>query len=138
MLYDFAFTIPANTTKDAPARLDARVIRGTIHRLEVQFPSGCAGLVHVVIRRFGRQLWPSNTEGSFASDGHAISCDVSYDIVEQPTLLELVGYNDDDSYDHTVTVRFGLSVVAKAPVPPPTGTTALGAALSRILGTLKR
>jgi len=112
MFYSHALTIPAQTTKDDPEDYDLQVTAGLLHRVEVEFPSGCAGLAHLVIIRWGSQLFPTNPQGNFASDGRAIAFDDYYMLEAAPYLLRLRGWNDDDSYSHTVTVRVGILPMA--------------------------
>lgn len=108
MFYDFSVPIPANTPESAPVLVTAALTAGVIHRLEIEFPAGCAGLVHVAIRQAIHQLWPGNDAGSFSSDDHVIAFDEHY-VLEQPPLeLELVGWNLDDTYAHTIPVRIGV------------------------------
>lgn len=85
-----------------------KLTHGIIHRVEVGFPSGCAGLVHIQIKEGLHQRWPSNPEGSFNSDGYTIGFDEHLKFYEEPYILTLVGWNLDDTYDHIIEVRFGI------------------------------
>jgi len=106
--YDVSFTIPANTTKAAPQEQDVKLTHGVVHRVEIGFPSGCAGLAHLQIRRGSHQVWPTNPQGSFNTDDYIIPIDDYYELFEEPYILTLVGWNLDDTYDHTLEVRFGI------------------------------
>lgn len=108
MFYDYSLTIPANTTEASPTEQEINLTHGVIHRLEVEFPPGCAGLAHLVIDRFGHQLWPTNPESSFASDAHIIGFNEYHELFESPYELRLRGWNEDDSYPHEITVRIGI------------------------------
>lgn len=108
MYYDVSFTIPANTAKASPTELDVKLTYGVVHRVEIGFPSGCAGLAHLQIRRGGHQVWPTNPQGSFNTDGYTIPINDYYELFEEPYILTLVGWNLDDTYDHTLEVRFGV------------------------------
>ena len=112
MFYSHALTIPANTTKGSPTEYDLKVTAGLLHRVEVEFPTYCAGLAHLVIIRWGSQLFPTNPQGDFASDGRAIAFDDYYMLEAAPYLLRLRGWNDDDTFSHTVTVRVGILPMA--------------------------
>jgi len=108
MFYDFSLTIPANTPQSSPQRQRIKLTQGVIHKVEIQFPSGCAGLVHVLIRDLEQQVWPTNRDGSFASDNYVISFIEFYELKEPPYEFELEGWNEDDTFDHTITFRFGV------------------------------
>jgi hypothetical protein len=67
--------------------------------------------------RSAHQLWPSNLDGSFASDGEFLDFDEDYPVLDSPFEFTLVGWNDDDTYSHTVTLRLGI-VSPAAPSQP--------------------
>ena len=108
MFYDFSFTIPANTAEANPLRKDIKLTHGIIHRVEISFPSGCAGLVFLQIVQGLHQVWPTNPEGSFNTDDYTVAFNEYYDMTEEPFTLSLIGWNEDDTYDHTLEVRFGI------------------------------
>lgn len=118
MFYSVNLTIPPNTPATAPITLDVPLVPGTVHQVDIQFPTGCAGLAHTVAVRGAHQVWPSNAEGNFHADGYVISWQDEYDLDAAPFLLRLFGWNLDDTYAHTVTWRFALRAVAQLPVSP--------------------
>lgn len=119
MFYDVSFEIPANTTKASPKKQDVKLTHGVIHRIEIGFPRGCAGLAHLGIRRGLHQVWPTNPQGSFNTDGYTIPINEYYELVTEPYILTLVGWNLDDTYPHTLEVRFGI-LSAKVLLPQET------------------
>ncbi len=112
MIYSYAFAIPANTPQGSPETYDLKLTHGIIHRVEVEFPPGCAGLAHLVVERYGSQLWPTNPDGDLASDDYAIAWDEDYELTEAPYSVKLRGWNDDDTYAHTITLRVALASVS--------------------------
>ena len=108
MYYDISFAIPSDTTQAAPEELQVKLCHGVIHRIEIGFPTGCAGLVYLQIREGLHQVWPSNRQGSFNTNGYTIPIDDYYELYEEPYILTLVGWNLDDTYDHKLEVRFGI------------------------------
>ncbi len=108
MFYDFSFTIPANTPEKTPEKLKCKLTHGIIHRVEVGFPAGCAGLVHLQIRQGLHQVWPTNPEGSFRADRYTIAFNEHLEFTRKPYILTLSGWNLDDTYPHTLEVRIGI------------------------------
>jgi len=108
MLFEYALTIPANTPATAPAERDAPLAPGTVARVDVQFPRGCVGLVHVSVWREEHQVWPVNLDGDMSGEGLVVSWPEDYDLDDDPLAFTLRGWNEDDSYPHTITFRFAL------------------------------
>ena len=128
MFYDFAITIPAGTAEASPVEQELDLTHGIIHRVEVQFPVGCMELAHLRLFHRRHQVWPTNIDGSFASDGYIIAFDEHYDFFEPPFDLTAIGWNDDETYQHVITVRIGI--LPQEIVLPFAG---LGGALRRFL-----
>ena len=108
MYYDVPLTIAANTPELTPTDLEVKLTHGVIHRIEIEFPAGCAGLAYLQIHHMGHQLWPTNPGGAFHSDNHVIIIDDYFELLGPPYILKLRGWNLDELYDHTVTVRIGI------------------------------
>lgn len=108
MYYDFSFTIPANTAKASPHTEAVKLCHGIIHRLEIGFPRGCAGLAHLQIKEALHQRWPTNPQGSFNTDGYTIGFNEHLQFTRRPYILTLSGWNLDDTYGHTLEVRIGI------------------------------
>jgi len=104
MLYFFEVSTPANTLEGDSKRTVLPLNRGSISKVGLLFPTGCAGLLHVRLRRFGRQVFPTSTGESFAGDGTLIEWMENYLLDEEPFSMELETWNDDDSYPHKVYV----------------------------------
>jgi hypothetical protein len=108
MYYDYAIKITHGTTEAAPLTQELHVTQGIIHRVEVSFPYGCAGLAHCQIRHREQTFLPTNPEGSFAADGYVIPIDEYFALTVEPYTLKAVLWNLDDTYDHTITIRVGI------------------------------
>jgi hypothetical protein len=117
VFYSFDLTIPANTPAAYPVSLLCAVSSGVVERVMVVFPTGCATLAHVRVFRGAHQLWPSNLDGSFASDGEFLDFDEDYPVLDAPFELTFTGWNDDDTYSHTVTLRLGMTQPAALAAP---------------------
>ena len=108
MFYSFALVIPANTPQSSPASLSCKLTAGTIERVDIQFPAGCAGLVHVSINHLLHQLAPNNPDGTFSSDGQTISFGEDYPLKAAPYAVTFKGWNDDDTFPHTITLWLSI------------------------------
>ena len=108
MFYDFDIPIPANTAEDDPYQKELHLTKGVIHRVEIEFPAGCAGLAHLKILKFNAPLWPTNPEGSFHSDNHVIAFNEAYELSTWPYTLTVKAWNEDDTYQHTLKLRLGI------------------------------
>jgi len=108
VLYSLPLEIPANTLKAAPIEKEANLTWGVITRVEVEFPPRCAGLAKVKILHRRHQLWPTNLDEWFYTDGKVIAWDEYYELFEMPALFTFLGYNDDDTYPHTPIIRVNI------------------------------
>jgi len=108
MFYSFRLTIPANTAKEQAQEKVCKLARGIIHYAEFEFPPGCAGLVHVYVLRGIHQVYPTNPDGDLSSDSYVIPVHDHYPLLTPPYELKFCGWNEDDTYDHTITLRLGL------------------------------
>ncbi len=108
MFYDFAITVPADTALATPVTQDMQLTAGVVHQVEIGFPSGCAGLVHVRIGQPEATYLPTNPEGSFASDGYVIRFNEHKELSAGSNLLTAFAWNLDDTYPPTITVRIGV------------------------------
>lgn len=109
--YEQMITIPANTASASPTTQDMVLEKGFISRVWIRFPSGPAGLTHVAIWDdvTGTQLFPGGVGTWFTGDNEIIEfdteVDVPYDETADEYRIQLRGYNEDDSYEHSVLVR---------------------------------
>jgi hypothetical protein len=108
MIYDFPITVAITNTEGAPEVSEIKLTHGVIHRLEVEFPAGQVGLIHVAVDHMGHQVWPSNPGGSFASDDHVVAFDDYYPLLSAPYKLKIRAWTDGTTYSHVVKVRLGL------------------------------
>ncbi len=114
MFYRFSLTVPANTTEADASELEMKLTAGTVYRVGVGFPPGCAGLVHVAIDRFKHQVWPSNLGEWFAWDDYNVDFEEDYELREVPHSLILRVWNEDELYAHTISCRIGVRWFVRA------------------------
>lgn len=106
MWYEFHIETPANTLQTDPLLTELQLDAGAITAVELLFPPGCVGLVHLQISRELHQVWPANADGFIAGDTFPIRWSESYELGEPPYVLEARTWNNDKAFDHVVTVRF--------------------------------
>ena len=105
MFYEFRITTPANTLSSAPLETLLQLDAGAITALELLFPPGCVGLLHLTLNDERHQLWPSNADADIAGDTFPVRWAESLELTDAPYVLRADTWNDDDSYEHTVTIR---------------------------------
>jgi len=108
LFYDFAVTIPAGTPEDSPVEKTLKLTHGVVHRLEVEFYPGARRYVWVKIFHEEHQVWPTNPDGSFQTDGYTIAFDDFYELKTEPFSFTVRGYSPNADYDHVVTIRIGI------------------------------
>ncbi len=108
MFYDKTLTIPANTLEAGVVSEKLVCTHGVVHRVEVEFPKGCSGLAYFRVKVSEHQIWPTNPGEWFRSDDHAIGFNEYFQFYDSPYELKLEGYNLDDSYSHSITLRVGI------------------------------
>lgn len=113
MIYSYPLTIPANTLEADKLKFILPLDRGEITRVMVQFPSGHMGLTHVGLNRGLHQLYPTNPEATFSSSSETIVWDEELPSDTPPYQLEAYAWNEDTTYDHTITVRVVLKALVE-------------------------
>jgi hypothetical protein len=108
MLFEYELTVPAGTADASPVTLDALLAPGTVSRVDVTFPAGCAGMVKVTIWRSDHQVWPVNLDEAITGEDATVSWPESYDLDDEPFAFVVKASSPGTTYDHTVTVRFAL------------------------------
>ena len=108
MFFDFSVTIPFSTAESSPLEEVLKLSSGVIHHVEVGFPWGCAGLVSVQLEHMDHQLWPLNPCGAFNSDDEVIAWDDRFELTSPYNWLKARCWNLDDTFDHTIELRFGI------------------------------
>lgn len=108
MIYEARVLVPANTSQDAPVEQSFSVHPGTVQQVEVQFPSGCAGLVHAVIKYQEIQVWPSNLDQDFIGDDTHLIFPEDLEVSRAPYQFSIEAWSEDDTFEHTVIARLAI------------------------------
>lgn len=105
MFFEYDITIPAQTTSSAPLSTDLELPWGTIDYIGIQIPLGVAGLTGLQLWRGLYQLAPVNAGGWIKGENIVVEWKEEFDFTQPPFFITALAYNDDDSYQHTLTVR---------------------------------
>lgn len=104
MLFQGSITIPKNTLKSSPAEILLPIDQGIITRFMVRPRPGHAGLAHCVILYQEHQIAPSVQDMDLSGDTFPIDWD-DYIEIDQPEYeLKVLGWNEDDTYEHTFDI----------------------------------
>lgn len=115
-MYLYSVTVPPNTLESDPIVERCKVSAGILTRLMVFFPPGPAALVRVRIFYQGAQIEPWNRDGWFAWDSYIFDLMCEHTITAPDTELEVQGWSEDDSIEHTVGFGFGVESPAEDPI----------------------
>lgn len=116
----FTCKIPAGTLKSAPVVIPMPMNLYEIDSIDVEVPTGPAGLMGFYLALSGEQWIPHKRGEWVVWDNQS----KNWPLTNQPTSSgwSLVGYNTG-KYDHNVTVRFHLLIVTTASVAPTSSIT---------------
>lgn len=108
MNYDFDIVTPANTAEGAPLVTRRRVAAGVIKQVEIYFPPGAAGLLHLRINHGNHQILPYNQDGNFTGDNVLIRLPEDIPINKQSWHLNFITWNESEYFSHSVSVRLSI------------------------------
>ena len=108
MYYAWNITLEKGNTAATPEKTIFKLEHGIIVRCEIVFPSGCQGLVNCHINHSLHQVYPKNPDQQYTGNGETIFASDEYELKGEPHQLEFYGWNTDEIYDHTITVRIQI------------------------------
>ena len=109
MLFQKTVTISANTPENDPVTSEIVLSVGVMKSLRVYFPPGHTGLTHVQVWLQDYQLLPWERGEWAIGDDLSIVDNSQRVIYEKPTILKIIGWNEDTQYDHNVYVFVEMS-----------------------------
>ena len=109
MIFCKSITTAVGKDKSNPVATILPVCKGLIYRLEIDFPPGCCGLLHVQIFDGRYQVWPSTRGESFHGDACVVAFDDCYLKTAAPWVFKIITWNEDDTWNHTTQVRIGIA-----------------------------
>jgi len=113
MFYHYSITVPAGTLAAAPLKTIIPLSPGEIHQVEIGFPWGCAGLVHVQVYRAEHMMWPTNPGDSFAWNDYNVVFTEAENSFGETEEWSVRSWNLDSRHDHTIIVRIGIIPTSK-------------------------
>lgn len=108
MIYQKSVTIASGKTKASPEVSYFQLTQGILTKIDIGFPAGCLGLVGLRVFRGGHQLFPMVQDEWFVTDDYTISFPIEQEVEAKPLLLRIEGFNVDDTYGHTITLRLSI------------------------------
>ena len=116
-------------SEDSPKSTTLELTSGFLMGGFVYFPSGPAGLLHCIVRRGLHQILPANEGANYAIDDAVVPLHLNYMLDTRPYELEVLTWNDSETYSHTLTICVFLDPYIKEIIKKKEGSL-----LSRILG----
>jgi len=104
MLFEQTITILKDTTQANPKIEIIKIAHGIITKIIVLPRAGHRCLAHLVILHHEHQIAPSTENMDLHGDFFPIQWDEYYESYQPPYELKLVGWNEDDTYQHMFTV----------------------------------
>lgn len=106
--YSYNITVPANTTFNNRKKEPITLSSGIINKILIVFPSGCAGLVKVQILEKEHVLFPANPDSYYSGNNTTIEFDTFYEINKANTLFNIVLWNEDTVFQHTIFIMINI------------------------------
>ncbi len=104
MYYFYPILVTHGTTIDQPVHTVCQIESGTIDYIEVEYPKGCVGLVKAKVLVHAHQLLPWNPSEWLYGDDRVFHIDANESVLAPPYEIEVISYNEDDTYDHQLSV----------------------------------
>jgi len=103
-IYVVKITIPKNTPKISPKEVTIELEKAVITRLFIQIPAGHHALTGLRIMYGNLQLFPKEFGMWFTGSDIVLNFDEYFELPENPTILRIEGYNEDDTYAHSFII----------------------------------
>jgi len=100
MFFNDIYTVPANTTDQAPSWRKLQVAKGTILKWGLYGPDEKADLLHVRIEYHGQQILPFGGMRWMYPFDSSHPIDENIKLSDSPYVLDVFAYNEDDTHGH--------------------------------------
>ncbi len=131
MLYSKHVTFSSSKTEATKTIKHFHISKGWIYRAWIVFPAGCAGLVKVRVLHQGHPIIPINKSDYIKADNYVLEIPMYYEVPAEPYRITFEGWNEDSTYDHTITLMF--LVLPKEVILPVGATEGIMESLSTLI-----
>ena len=131
MQYTKDVTFSSGGSQQNQTSVSFKCAKGIIHRIEIVFPSGCAGLVHVQLFQSGHPIAPSNESDTYSGNDDVLEIPEFIELKSELNTITIKGWNEDDTYDHKILFR--IYILAKEFLLPIGATEGILAALKSLV-----
>ncbi|MBV6438296.1 MAG: hypothetical protein AELANPGJ_03597 [Anaerolineae bacterium] len=100
--YVYNITVSPNTSYYNAKKVPIYLSSGIINKVMILFPAGCAGLTKAQILDKEHVLFPTNSDEYYSGNNTTISFDTFYEIDKSNTFFNIVIWNEDTVFSHTV------------------------------------
>ena len=108
MLYSKHITLSSGGTEATASSENFTINKGLIYRAWLIFPKGCAGLVKARVHHHGHPIIPVNKSDYMVGENYVFEIPLFFEVTSQPYRVTFEGWNEDDTYDHTIQVVFSI------------------------------
>ena len=108
MLYSTTITVAPNTTYANAVEERIYLMHGVITKVIFRPRPGHASLLHCKVFHRRHQIFPSSGDDDLHGDTFPVEWEEWYEVPEKPFYLEIVSWNDDDTYSHTFDVYVAI------------------------------
>jgi len=109
----YRVTLPLGTSPSNLVLQRLTIPAGKITEIDIEFPAGCQGLAFIQLFYETAPLVPYNPLVFLSSDNRTIQTPIEFIADVPPYEITVIGYNLDDSYDHTINI--GMTIVEDQP-----------------------
>lgn len=110
----YEFILPISGSENTPQKHTLKVPAGILDTIEVGFPLGCERLARLKIFYHTMQILPYNLDSSLGFDDYIIKVSMNLPLDTEPFELELLGWNEDDLFEHTLSIAVNVIETGKA------------------------
>ena len=109
MIFTATVVIPKNTTKESPYQQTVKLTYCVIDGVRVEIPLGVMWLAGIRMMVGGHQLYPTTNDEWITGNNSNIEWTDRYTLGDGIFEIEIIAYNLDQYYDHTIRVWFDVS-----------------------------
>lgn len=90
----------------------------TLDRVDLGFPDGCNRLLRVQVRYHEIFIIPFNQDFTTGYNDIVLQIPMAFKVAQPPFELDIISYNLDDTYQHTLSVGLVVTYPADNPILP--------------------